>query len=166
MDSDKVIDDTFNQLNMVRSNPADSLHTFSNLLTHYNGRIYNDKVKTKEGDQALRDLLNDLRQRSPIQRKLQWCFGLHMIADRQARRLAEFNLVTTEGHDSHQSLPDRIKDFAIVKGRISEVTEFGGETGEEIIEWLLIDDGLISRKRRNTLLDPAFQYVGIGSYMH
>ena len=49
-----------------------------------------------------------------------------MIADQQARRLAENNLVTTEGHFSHQTLPSRAKDFAIVKGKISEVTEFGG----------------------------------------
>ena len=34
------------------------------------------------------------------------------------------------------------------------------------MEWLLIDDGLASRKRRSTLLNPEFRYVGIGSYMH
>ena len=31
---------------------------------------------------------------------------------------------------------------------------------------MLIDDGLASRKRRSTLLNPEFRYVGIGSYMH
>ena len=30
----------------------------------------------------------------------------------------------------------------------------------------MIDDGLTSRKRRATLLDPAFQYIGIGTSMH
>lgn len=34
------------------------------------------------------------------------------------------------------------------------------------MEWLLIDDGLASRKRRKTLLDPAFQYIGIGCSLH
>lgn len=89
-----------------------------------------------------------------------------MIADQQAKRLAQHNLVTTQGHESHIPLPERAREFAMVKGRICEVTEFGGESGEQVVEWLLIDDGLTSRKRRLTLLDPAFKYVGVGSYMH
>ncbi len=44
-----------------------------------------------------------------------------MIADQQARKLGENGLLTTEGHQLHVPLPQRIKDFAIVKGRISEV---------------------------------------------
>ena len=166
MNSDRIIDDTFNCINRVRTNPEEFVHTYGNALGHYNGKIFRDRVKTREGDHALRDLLNDLRQRSALEKKLKWSFGLHMIADQQARRLAQFDLVTTEDHECHQTLPQRVKDFAIVKGRISEVTEFGGESGEEITEWLLIDDGLTSRKRRRTLLDPEFQYIGIGSYMH
>jgi hypothetical protein len=46
------------------------------------------------------------------------------------------------------------------------VYEFGGQSGEEVVEWLLIDDGLSSRKRRKTLLDPVFQYIGIGCCLH
>ena len=126
MNSDKIIDEAFNAINHVRSNPEQYVHTYGNALDSYNGKIFRDRVKTREGDHALRDLLNDLRTRSPVERKLQWCFGLHMVADQQARRLAEHNLVTTEGHECHQSLPQRVKDYAIVKGKISEVTEFGG----------------------------------------
>ena len=88
MNSDRIIDDTFNCINRVRSNPAEFVHVFGNLLNQYNGKIYKDRVKTREGDHALRDLLNHLRDLRGIDRKLQWCFGLHMIADQQARRLA------------------------------------------------------------------------------
>jgi hypothetical protein len=35
-----------------------------------------------------------------------------------------------------------------------------------VVEWLLIDDGLASRKRRSLLLDPEFQFIGIGSCIH
>lgn len=34
------------------------------------------------------------------------------------------------------------------------------------MECLLIDDGLTSRKRRKTLLDPIYNYVGIGTSYH
>ena len=64
------------------------MHLYGNALDRYNGKIFRDRVKTREGDHALRDLLNDLRERPAIDRKLKWCFGLHMIADQQARRLA------------------------------------------------------------------------------
>lgn len=30
----------------------------------------------------------------------------------------------------------------------------------------MIDDGLVSRKRRKTLLDPIYNYVGIGTSFH
>lgn len=29
-----------------------------------------------------------------------------------------------------------------------------------------MDDGLVSRKRRTTLLDPIYKYVGIGTSFH
>lgn len=54
----------------------------------------------------------------------------------------------------------------MVKGKVSSVCEFGAESGDEIVRWLLIDDGLTSRKRRNTLLNPAFKYAGIGTALH
>ena len=31
---------------------------------------------------------------------------------------------------------------------------------------MLTDDGLASRKRRNTVLNPVFRYVGIGTALH
>lgn len=95
MNSDKVIDDAFNMINRVRSDPQEFVHTYGKDLDQYNGKIFRDKIKTREGDHALRDMLNDLRGRSGLDRKLKWCFGLHMVADQQARRLAEFNVVTT-----------------------------------------------------------------------
>jgi len=40
-------------------------------------------------------LLNDLNQKKSIENKLKWSFGLHMIADQQAKLLATHDLVTT-----------------------------------------------------------------------
>jgi uncharacterized protein YkwD len=89
-----------------------------------------------------------------------------MIADEQARRLGENGLATTEGSSLHRSLQERAREYTVVKGKLSEVCEFGGESGGEIVEWLLIDDGLASRKRRNTILNPVFKYIGIGTALH
>lgn len=166
MSQDRVIDDVFTTINQVRANPAEFVHNYTALFKQYQGKIFKDHLKTREGAEALNDLITDLKARRPTPNGLQWCFGLHMIADQQARRLSQYNLLTTEGHSSHQSLPERAKDFVTAKGKISEVTDFGSESGEEVVEWLLIDDGLASRKRRSTLLDPTFHYIGIGTAMH
>ena len=89
-----------------------------------------------------------------------------MVADEQASLLGEEGILNTEGTRWHRSLPDRLKEFAIIKGKVSEVYEFGGKSANDILEELLIDDGLASRKRRNTLLDSTFNYIGIGSSYH
>lgn len=119
MSEDKRIDDVFTTINQVRTNPAEFVHNYTALFKQYQGKIFKDRIKTREGPEALNDLITDLKNRRPTLNGLQWCFGLHMIADQQARRLSEYSLLTTEGHSSHQSLTERAKDFVTVKGKIS-----------------------------------------------
>lgn len=95
MDLDKIIDSTFNLINQVRHDPYAFLQKYAPLDNQYQGKIFKDKIKTREGANALHDLLDDLRNRPPIDQKLQWCFGLHMVADQQARKLGENGLLTT-----------------------------------------------------------------------
>ena len=73
---------------------------------------------------------------------------------------------TTEGSLHHKSLPERASDYVVLKGKVSEIVDFGADSPEEVIESILIDDGLGSRKRRGTILDPIYQYVGIGTALH
>jgi len=42
-----------------------------------------------------------------------------MVADEQATVLGEQGLFTTEGTRLHRSLPERVKDYAVIKGRLS-----------------------------------------------
>lgn len=124
MELDKKIDDIFNLLSRVRTNPGEFVTKYSELAQQYEGKIFRGRVKTREGVNALNDLIGDLKARSggfQSPQPLKWCFGLHMIADAQAKRLGENGLLTTEGSSLHQSLPDRAKEYTIVKGRISEV---------------------------------------------
>ena len=100
------------------------------LKSAYNGNLFDNKIKTREGARALEDLLKDLGGRPEINQRLKWSFALHLAADDQASALGENGLITTEGTRGHKSLPDRIQQYAIVRGRISEVYEFGGRTAE------------------------------------
>lgn len=150
----------------MRLHPRGVTQRINHLKSAYNGNLFDNKVKTREGVRALDDLLNDLKNRPDINQRLKWSFALHLAADDQASILGEQGLVTTEGTRYHKSLPDRVQEYAIIRGRITEIYEFGGRKADEILQELLIDDGLSSRKRRNTLLDPIFKYVGIGCSYH
>ena len=74
------------------------------------------------------DLINDFSNRRPVDQRLKWSFALHMAADEQATILGEQGLVTTEGTRFFNPLPKRVEDYAIIRGRLCEIYEFGGRT--------------------------------------
>jgi hypothetical protein len=51
-----------------------------------------------------------------------------MAADEQAIRLGDNGLTTTDGTRFHTPLPERCKQFGVVRGRLTEVYEFGGNS--------------------------------------
>jgi hypothetical protein len=67
--------------------------------------IYRENVKTREGVNAVQNLINELQQKQPIQRRLKWSFALHMAADEQAIKLGDNGLTTTDGTKFHVPLP-------------------------------------------------------------
>lgn len=44
-----------------------------------------------------------------------------MAADAQAKKLGVDGLLTTEATNDHRKLPQRVKDYAVVKGKLTEV---------------------------------------------
>ena len=166
MHLERSIEDVFAQINRVRHSPHDYALHHQDIESHYQGKLFRGRFKTREGPKAAKDLLYDLKNRHSNEHPLKWSFGLHMLADEKARLLGETGLSTTEGSSHHRSLPQRASDYVVLKGRVSEVVDFGADSPDEVIESILIDDGLGSRKRRATLLDPVYQYAGVGTALH
>ena len=104
MNLDKNIETVFNLLNQARASPEDLISKYKSIGSNFNGRIYKDRIKTREGVTAVDDLLTDLGSRKRVSEKLKWSFGLHMLADEKARLLSESNSVTTEGTSLHRTL--------------------------------------------------------------
>lgn len=130
MDLDKAVDEIFTLLNRVRSDPRNAAQQMLSLKERYSDKMYNQNIKTREGVAALYDLLTDLKSRPKNNNNLKWSFALHMVADEQAKLLGENGLLTTEGSNMHKSLPLRCEPYAVIDGRLSEVYEFGGESGQ------------------------------------
>jgi uncharacterized protein YkwD len=53
-----------------------------------------------------------------------------------------------------------------VDGKICELIALGTDSSDETFSYFILDDGLVSRKRRRMILDPVFKYVGIGTSYH
>lgn len=81
MDFEHILDDLYTQLNNCRTNPREAANKLSQLKADYNGKLFRQKVKTREGAAALDNLIHDLSTRAPVPHKLQWSFALHMAAD-------------------------------------------------------------------------------------
>lgn len=85
MNLNKNLENAFNTINQVREHPAIFIEKFREFIPKYEGKIFKNKIKTREGEAAINDLMSDLRNRQNNANKLKWCFGLHMIADQIAR---------------------------------------------------------------------------------
>jgi hypothetical protein len=53
-----------------------------------------------------------------------------------------------------------------INGSIGELISLRANSGEEVATYLMLDDGLATRKRRRMLLDSKFRYIGIGYAPH
>lgn len=119
MDLDKNIENTFHLINQVRCSPQQFVDKYRQNANNYKDKIFKDKIKTREGVSAFLDLINDLKNRQSSNNKLKWCYGLHMIADQQARKLGQNGLLTTDSTSIHKSLLERSKEYTVVKGKLS-----------------------------------------------
>lgn len=81
MSLEKSIDLMYAGLNKVRTEPQQQALYYDNVKSLYNGLIYRGNVKTREGINAVQNLVNELQQRQPLQKRLKWSFALHMAAD-------------------------------------------------------------------------------------
>lgn len=84
MDFEHVLDELYSRLNEIRLHPRETAAYLTQLKSSYNGKLFKNKVKTREGSNALMDLIGDFAQRKPILNRLKWSFALHMAADDQA----------------------------------------------------------------------------------
>lgn len=121
MDFEHVLDHLYLHLNECRLHPKETAQQLAQLKPAFQGRLFKNKYQTREGPAALDDLIGDLSRRSPMASRLKWSFALHMAADEQATLLGQKGMFTSEGSSEHRTLPERVKKYAIVKGRLAEV---------------------------------------------
>lgn len=71
----------FQNVNEIRLHPEAVAQQINHLRPAYNGNVFNNRIKTREGIRALDNLIQDLHNRQPNYQRLKWSFALHLAAD-------------------------------------------------------------------------------------
>jgi hypothetical protein len=155
-------------LNMVRTDPCRYAELYVRpIIGSFNGILRSRSggfVRTSEGRTAAVELYKHLIQRVP-EPILVSSPGLHRAADELA---LDQSMTGKTGHSSSKSrdFDVRIRSCGKWKKAIAETIDYVGMTGFDMVNNLLIDDGISNRAHRVIMLNPLFHFIGISVRPH
>jgi uncharacterized protein YkwD len=162
--------DVVAELNAVRTNPASYVSDLSQLLPLFSGNLLSRPgwpapVVTAEGPAAVRGAITALRGQ-PMVSPLSVARGLAMAArDLTADQARSGNVGHTASDGSSPS--DRISRYGTWSVSYSENVDYGQFTsGRDVVEDLIIDDGVPDRGHRRNVFDPTARVVGVSCGPH
>lgn len=158
-------DSIFRELNSCRLSPSKYSEKLQATLQYYQGNILaipgKIRLQTQEGPRNVQSCINALKSTNPVP-ALQISVALSLSAKELVDTTGARGLMGDQGED----FSDRISRYGDWSGRISEIMEYGGESPEDIIMNLLIDDGSRDKADRLSLLSNKFNFVGICAGAH
>ena len=153
-----------NEINRLRTNPKKYSNTLRDYMTCFSGNILrfpgNDNgIATEEGAQAYQEAVDYLLQEDRRE-SLTPSKGLCRICE-------EYISLAKQTEDLESIDMDKlIKKYGSYGGSFSRAIDFGGETPENVVVYLIVCDGDKSRGQRNTLLNPDVKLVGVATGKH
>lgn len=163
------------QLSHARSNPAAVAESIQRRLAHYKGNDYypperggKTAVVTKEGQAAVRDAIAFLKRCTPLPSLADESpQGLCLAAEDHLHDLGSRGAVGHEGADGSKAA-QRMKRYGLWSGKCGECLWFGrtDATPQQIVEDLIVDDGVPSRGHRLGVYDPKYGVAGIRMGTH
>ncbi len=154
-------------MNLARQHPEVYIQLLEAQREHYRGNIFVSPrgalVRTREGLAGVNEAIRFLHRVRPV--------GALNLSTGIARAAADHvadQANGTLGHDgSDRSNPGvRMNRHGSWSVRWGENIAYGKSTAREIVLALIIDDGLRSRKHRENIFNPAFNYAGAAVGAH
>ena len=158
------------ELNRARTQPEVLAASIQERLKHYRGLDFfppsrggKVAVPSKEGVAAPRDAVAAMRAQpavAPLRREDGE--GLRLAAEDHLVDRGSSGTVGHTGADGSSSM-DRAARYGRPVGKTGECLWFGrpGATARQIIEDLVVDDGVSTRGHRLCILDPAYTQIGV-----
>ncbi|MDX8340166.1 CAP domain-containing protein [Draconibacterium sp. IB214405] len=157
------------EVNLFRSNPSAYAEKYiAPLAQYYDKKILHypgDKsIMTQEGVSALRECVRSLKNATPVPilypDKL-----LTKAANDHQNDQAKTGQTGHTGRD-RSNLKQRIERYGKWQVRIAENIAYGNTSAQQIVIFLLIDDGVKNRGHRTNLLQTDFKKVGVACGSH
>jgi len=157
------------EINKLRSDPARYAEDFiAPLAKKYDRRLLyypgDQPLLTKEGVNALYECVRDLKRQQPLP-IIYPSEGLTLAARDHVKDQSKTGRTGHQGSDS-SNMRDRIERYGKWEKRIAENIAYGGKTAQQIVIYLLIDDGVRDRGHRKNFLNPDFRMVGVATGNH
>ncbi len=157
------------EINKLRSNPAKYAedyivplkNRFKKNYLYYPGDL---PLPTKEGVKALNECVLDLKRRQPLP-LVYPVEGLCKAARDHVKDQSRSGKIGHIGRD-RSKVKDRIERYGDWQIRIGENIAYGGISAQQIVIYLLIDDGIRDRGHRKNFLHPDFKKIGVATGSH
>lgn len=157
------------EINKLRSEPARYATDYiAPLAKRYDRRLLyypgDQPLLTKEGVKALYECVRDLKS----QKSLPLIYpnpGLTKAARDHVKDQAKTGRTGHQGSD-RSGMRERLERYGEWQVRIAENIAYGGKTAQQIVIYLLIDDGVRDRGHRKNFLNPDFKTVGVATGKH
>jgi uncharacterized protein YkwD len=156
------------EINTARAAPKD----YSGLLEHW--KKYYDKnllklpgetpILTKEGVGALVEAVQFLRSMKPVP-LLTPSKGMSLAAKDHVKDQGRLDAGQHKGSDGSQPW-DRVNRYGIWEKSIGENISYGSDKARNIVMYLIIDDGVLSRGHRKNIFNPDFRVTGVACGHH
>ena len=156
------------ETNLVRRDPVGYAGHLEKLLPHFEGKLLERPgrvaLRTEEGAEAVREAIEALQLRRPVQ-ELRWSKGLAAAAADHVADQGPIGGLEHQGTDG--SNPARRAER---RGRwvaaMAENIAYGENPARQVVLQLLVDDGVSDRGHRHNILDPQWAVEGVACGPH
>lgn len=157
------------EINKLRSDPGSYAEDYMTPLRKYykNKLLFypgDHPLMTTEGISALNECIRYLKKQQPLP-LLYPVEGLCKAAHAHVKDQSHSGKTGHAGSD-HSNVKERIERYGRWNVRIAENIAYGKLSVQQVIIYLLIDDGVRSRGHRKNFLNPDFQVVGVAAGNH
>ena len=157
--------DIVDEINDLRANPKRYADKLSKYLPYFEGKTLKipgrkANIQTHEGAKAFQEAINYLSRQNPVEPLLP-SKGLFRATQDYLKKIQRKNANVDE------SEVDKILDkYGTYYGDFIRGTDYGGETVEQSIINLLVSDGDLNRRQRESLLSKDYKLVGAANGTH
>lgn len=157
------------EINLFRSNPSEYAEKYiAPLARYYERKVLHypgDKsIITQEGISALNECVRVLKKAStaPV------LYPDKLLTNAANDHQKDQSKTGKTGHtgNDRSNVKDRIERYGKWQVRIAENIAYGNTSAQQIVIFLLIDDGVKSRGHRTNLLHPDFNSIGVACGTH